>query len=640
MSVVTPNGTDPVSVAPNTKYTYSDYYMSDVSTRVVVAFVDTSGNSSYLELAPATTSANWAQYTNDFTTPANAATATIYHLIDSNGSLTIDDVSLALYDSGTPTPTPTPDNLINNPSMENSADGLNPDGWNQGGWGSNTPSYSYQNTGHTGSKSLYVAVSNYTSGDAKWYADAVSVNAGQKYTYSDYYKSSVATDMVAQYLDASGQDSYVDLGSIPANPNWTQASVDFTVPANITKVSIFHLIAANGWLSIDDASLVVTPVVSNLVANPSVESSTSGQPTGWQHDNWGTNTPSFSYITNDGHNGTKSVKVAISNYSSGDAKWYFNPVTSVSGGKFYKFSAWYKTNTQPGAVVMYTDSNNNKNYMTITRPLPSSTSSTTWTQYSSTFTLPQDAKSATVFMLISSNGWLQVDDYNMAEYTPTGFNQPMVSLTFDDGLESTYTNGLPLLQQYGLVSTQYIISGFLNTPGYMTTADVNAFKAQGSEIGSHTVTHPDLTSLTNSNLNTELSQSQSTLRSIFGSNVASDFASPEGLYNQSVLNAIKLYYRSHRSVDVGFNSKDNFDPYNIHVQNIEATTTPADVAYWVNEAISTNTWLVIVYHGIDNGSDPYHTTPADLSAELSNIQSSGVPVMTISQALDAISPQL
>ncbi len=627
---------NPVSVSPSTKYTYSDYYRSDVSTRVVAAFVDNSGNSTYVELSPAAPATNWMQYTTDFTTPSNVATVTVYHLIDSNGSLTIDDVRLALF----VTPPTTTQNLIANPSMETSTDGVTPDSWNQGGWGTNTSNFSYQNTGHTGTRSLYVQMSNYSSGDAKWYANAVAVNAGQAYTYSDYYQSSTSTELVAQYLDASGQATYVDLGSVPASQTWAQASVDLTIPANITKVSIFHLIAANGWLSIDDVSLMVKVPTSNLISNPSVESASNNQPTGWQHDKWGTNTSTFSYITNDGHNSTKSVKVTISKYSSGDAKWYFNPISSVSGDKSYKFSAWYKTNTQPSAVVMYTDSSNNENYMTIPRPLPNSNSSTTWTQYSSTFTLPKGATSATVFMLISSNGWLQVDDYSMQEYTPTGFSQPIVSLTFDDGLASTYTNGLPLLEQYGVVSTQYLISGFLNTPGYMTTAQASAFKAQGSEIGSHTVTHPALTTLTSSALNTELSQSQSTLRGLFGSDTAIDFASPEGLYNQSVLTAVKQYYRSHRSVDVGYNSKDNFDPYNIRVQNIEATTTPAEVADWVNQAINTNSWLVIVYHGIDNGTDPYHTTPSDLSAELSNIRSTGVQVMTVGQALDTVLPQL
>jgi hypothetical protein len=194
-------------------------------------------------------------------------------------------------------------------------------------------------------------------------------------------------------------------------------------------------------------------------------SSNGTMPTSWQHNSWGSNTPTFAYIKTDGHTGTHSVKVTVSKYVSGDAKWYFTPTTNVSGGKEYAFSMWYKTNTQPRAVVMYTDASGTSQYMTIPHPLPAANSSTTWMNFNTTFYLPQGATSATVFMLISSNDWLQVDDYSMVEHTPIGFNRPIVSLTFDDGLASTYSNGLPLLKQYGFVSTQFIVSGLLNTTG-------------------------------------------------------------------------------------------------------------------------------------------------------------------------------
>jgi len=218
----------------------------------------------------------------------------------------------------------------------------------------------------------------------------------------------------------------------------------------------------------------------------------------------------------------------------------------------------------------------------------------------------------------------------------------MVSLTFDDGWSSIYTNGLPLLQKYGFVSTQYIISGKLNTANYMTTAMVQAFKNAGSEIGSHTVTHPDLTTLTSANLKTELSSSKTTLQKLFGTDTALDFASPYGRYNSAVITAIKQYYQSHRSTDVGFNSKDTFNPYNILVQNVDADTTPAQVAAWVAKAKADNTWLVLVYHEVTDSTntDGYSVTPADLDAELANIKASGISVETMSQALATIKSQL
>jgi peptidoglycan/xylan/chitin deacetylase (PgdA/CDA1 family) len=218
-----------------------------------------------------------------------------------------------------------------------------------------------------------------------------------------------------------------------------------------------------------------------------------------------------------------------------------------------------------------------------------------------------------------------------------------VSLTFDDGLLSTYTNGLPLLKKYGLASTEYIVSGKIGTDSHMTVDQIRQFQNEGSEIASHTVDHPDLTTLSSSQVNTELSQSQTTLRQLFGSNAATDFASPYGQYNYSVIAAIKQYYSSHRSVDAGFNSKDTFDPYDILVQNVNSDTTPAEVAGWVNHAIATKTWLVLVYHGVEDqvpAGDQYTVATSDLDTELGQIRASGIKVVTMNAAVNEITPQL
>src|SRR3954465_6555116 len=54
-----------------------------------------------------------------------------------------------------------------------------------------------------------------------------------------------------------------------------------------------------------------------------------------------------------------------------------------------------------------------------------------------------------------------------AANTPQLFSQPIVSVTFDDGWESVYTVAMPLLQKYGIHTTQYILSGTEKYPAYM-----------------------------------------------------------------------------------------------------------------------------------------------------------------------------
>src|SRR6185312_13440881 len=98
-----------------------------------------------------------------------------------------------------------PINLISNPSVE-TVDPTNsslPQGWLKGGWGTNTSNLTYPTNGHSGSRSVKVMTTAYTNGDAKWYFTPVAVTAGAQYTYSDYYESTLVTELVAQFDDGN-----------------------------------------------------------------------------------------------------------------------------------------------------------------------------------------------------------------------------------------------------------------------------------------------------------------------------------------------------------------------------------------------------------------------------------------------------
>lgn len=398
---------------------------------------------------------------------------------------------------------------------------------------------------------------------------------------------------------------------------------------------------------------VVPPVVAtNLIANPSVETSAGNLPTGWINNVYtaegSTNNAAFSY-ENAGHTGSYSLKTTITSLSGvGDAKWSFTPVT-VTPGTTYKYSNWYKSDvsTQLYIMVNFADGTTQFYYLT------AASASVDWAQVSAMFTMPANATSATVFQALLGVGYVQSDDFSFAAYTPTSFSRALVSLTFDDGWRSIYDNGLPLLNKYGFVSTQYLLTSTVDYPDYMTVDMMKAFKDAGSEIAAHTVHHCDLTGVQSedpsvcptpipaSQVQSELVDSKTGLESSLGV-VVTDFATPYGAYNADVIAAIKgAGYESHRSVETGFNSADNFNPYNIKVQNITNTTTLAQVQAWVDEAIANKTWLVIVYHEVDaNVADPtYAVTPENLDAQLAYIKQTGVAVVTVAQALDELAPQ-
>lgn len=634
---------DAVNVNAGKTYTYTDYYKADVPTELTVQYTDANGAVSYAYLKTLSAATNWTQASAVFTVPSGITKATVLHLLYQVGTLQTDDFSLTENDPVAP-PAPT-SNLILNPSFETvSPDNTAlPDNWDQNKWGTNTTTFTYDKTsGHTGSKSVKVALGNYTNGDAKWYFSPVSVLSSQLYTFSDWYKASGVTRVVAAYVDAAGAYTYQELATAPASASaWKQYTATLTTPANASRVSIYHLVdKANTSLTIDDASLVKAtppPTPAGFIPNPSLEQADGSAPAEWTTSSWGTNTPTFQYV-NGGRTGNKSVKVTVSNYTDGDAKWYFNPITTLQKGKQYRFTAWYKTNVTPKVVAMFNKADGTQQYFGMPNPFPANNSATTWQKYSDTFSVPQDAVSTSVFMFINQNGWLQTDDYSIENYTPVGFNRPLLTLTFDDGHEDNVTNALPLLNQKGIKTTQCFATEFIEEDPVQATSNVRAFYNSGHEICSHTVTHPMLTTVSNSTLTYELQHSQAYLQNIIGKPVV-DFASPYGDYNATVNAAIKKYYRSHRTVDEGYNSKDNLDPYRLRVQNILSTTTAEQVAAWIKQAQADKTWLILVYHRIGDNPEEFDTAPAVFAQHIDKIQQSGITIKTYNDALNEVLAQ-
>jgi len=635
-----------VSVSPSTSYTYSSWYKSNVTTEIDVMYTSTTGVVSYAYLDEIPANANWTSYTKSFVTPADAAKVTVLQIVTNTGWLQTDDFNLAT----TTVPTGDASNLIANPGFE-LTNGAQPIGWTSNTWGTNTAAFSYNTTGRTG-KSTTTTISKYTDGDAKWSADAINVTAGKTYTYSDYYKSNIVS-RVTLALTNGTTTTYQELVNAPASATaWVAYTSDFTIPTGVTKVAIYHLIDKVGSLSLDDTKLVLAatpttpttptePTPTAAIVNPSMETANGTAPANWTPASWGSNTAAFTYEPT-GHTGTKSTKVTVSNYVDGDAKWMFDGISGpTTAGAQYNFTSWYKTNTAPRAVAMYTLKDGSFSYANLPVVQPSTTAATTWQQYKGTFTVPANVAKTTVFMILNSNGWLQTDDYSIDAYKPTGFNRAMVSVTFDDGWASAYTQARPVLAQYGMLTTHYIISEEIgdSADGYMTKAQIKALSAAGHEIGGHTVSHPALTTLTADMLTVELKSSQTIIQTAVGKPVNA-FASPYGDYNANVITQAKKYYTSHRTVDTGYNSKDSFDAYSLRVQNILNTTTPADVAGWVKQAQADKTWLILVYHDISTTPDTYDSSIVNFKTEMQQLSASKAPVVTIAKGLAEVKAQL
>lgn len=223
------------------------------------------------------------------------------------------------------------------------------------------------------------------------------------------------------------------------------------------------------------------------------------------------------------------------------------------------------------------------------------------------------------------------------------FHEPLVSITFDDGWESVYTTGFPVLNQYGFHSTQYIITDTLAYPGYMSVAQLKAMQSTGTEIASHTISHADLTTLSTKELAHELADSQKTLEQDFGGRIP-DFTSPYGAYNAYTLSMISKYYHSQKNaegtVDVttdplgSINVAGSFDPMNIVSFSVRDDTTLVDIQRMLVDTEQHDGWLVLTYHQIDTSGETFSVAPDMFRAQMQLISNSPIRSATVGQVLE------
>jgi len=528
-------------------------------------------------------------------------------------------------------------NLIENGDLEivSSDSPSYPQGWIRGHWGINEVTFSYPASGVDGSKAVEVEISAHTSGDAKWTSGFVSVMPGRTYTYTDDYKSSVKSFVTLEYVKSDGTRSYPDLGVLDQNSLWSKSSFSFTVPPGVNQLRVFHLINKVGILSVDNASLTdTTPIpTSNLINNPSLEIfDANNLPTNWIQGRWGTNTASFSYPV-ESDVSSRGARVSISSYTNGDAKWAFDPVI-VKSGKAYEFSDYYKSSVTTYVTVQFRGVDGSTSYLDIGEAPPSSS----WVEFKSSFIVPVGVTSLTVFHVINNLGSLSVDNFSLKETNlsdPVKFDKGYVSLQFDDGHRSVYENALPILENAGFKSDQFITTNYVlnNFPGYMTVGQVLDMQSKGHLIGAHTKSHSDLTLLSKSERENEIKGSRDDLLNM-GASPVNFFAYPFGAYNDEVKQSVKdAGFLAARSSDGGYNDK-NVSLYALWRKPMVNTTTFAEVKGYIDTAMANKTWLILLFHEVDNNGHTYAVTPALLQEIVDYLKNVGVAPITMDQGLE------
>ncbi|MGH9547316.1 MAG: polysaccharide deacetylase family protein, partial [Terriglobales bacterium] len=193
--------------------------------------------------------------------------------------------------------------------------------------------------------------------------------------------------------------------------------------------------------------------------------------------------------------------------------------------------------------------------------------------------------------------------------------QGLVSINFDDGYQSMFDNGLPILDAAGLKSTQYIITQKVGTDSYVTLDEVLQMYRNGHEIGVHTRTHPNLTTLTVPEMADQIAGAKQDL--VSWGIMPTTLAYPYGGYNPTVEGIVQgAGLRGARDSDLGYNSSGlglTFGGPLYHdtrplvlwseAAEMDMNTTLNDVTSEIDYAVANNLWLIILFHRVDE-TDP------------------------------------
>ena len=128
-----------------------------------------------------------------------------------------------------------------------------------------------------------------------------------------------------------------------------------------------------------------------------------------------------------------------------------------------------------------------------------------------------------------------------------------IIISFDDGWVSQYREAFPLLQRYGLTATFFVYTEKIGQhANFFTWDQLREMAAAGMEIGSHTLTHPNLNRISDiAELKRQIAESKLVLEEQLDQPVTA-LAYPYGLYNDRVVAMVQAAgYTTARGVSFG-----------------------------------------------------------------------------------------
>jgi len=174
--------------------------------------------------------------------------------------------------------------------------------------------------------------------------------------------------------------------------------------------------------------------------------------------------------------------------------------------------------------------------------------------------------------------------------------QKAVVITFDDGYRDNITVAAPILERFGFLATFFVTTGYIGTLKTspkrewqrwecMEAADLCELADRGHDIGSHAVTHVDLTLLDKVSRRRELKESKEELESLINRRV-NFFSYPYGHFDDDLARFVKEEgYSAAYTIISGLNGRGE-DLYRLKRIEVLNSDTIEDFKEKMNEAMT------------------------------------------------------
>lgn len=217
------------------------------------------------------------------------------------------------------------------------------------------------------------------------------------------------------------------------------------------------------------------------------------------------------------------------------------------------------------------------------------------------------------------------------------FDEPILSISFDDFPVSAATTGARILETHGARGTFYAAAGLANTMGpcgrNFGAADVTRLVSAGHEIGCHTYDHADCAQRDVFETLRGLAKNRDALNEMGVREPSRSLAYPYGETTAKLKNSLPPRFFSARGALPGLNV-GRTDLTQLRAYPLFGDGWRDRLRHVMKRAAKRNAWLIGFTHDVSEQPSAWGTASADLDALLHYAHKLGFVVLPVTSALE------